>query len=423
MKILHLNTFDNVGGAALIARELGTDQRQHGHDVKYLVGYKKSTDDQVFQLNRSAILDRLAQLTGKDANFMYRGLFAKFMANDVDFGAKDEVLNHPWYQQADIVHCHNLHGGYLKLETLRTMAKAKRLVWTLHDAWPVMAHGAWPIISDGTNIVNSEIESGFYNQLPISTYPAMLWDNTAYLKARKTEIYRDLAVTLVVPSAWLKKQVQRSILGDKPVELIHNGIDTTIFKRTDQQRARQELSLPLGKRIVTFVAASGKNNPMKGWSFIEKAIARFANQKDVYFVCIGGEASDQRYNETQVRYVNYINNQAGLAKYYSASDVFLLSSLVESFGLVVTEAMSCGTAVVAFPVGVVPEALHDQAGGYIARYRDASDLIRGVASLLNRSEPERLRQGASLRQKVEKSYSLEKMANQYQGLYRRLIDG
>lgn len=413
MKIVYINTIDNVGGAALFAWHLGRQMKKLGHDVRYLVGFKKSNDKSVYQLKNNHFLNLLADQTNIDVNFIFRGLFTKFLSNDIDYGAKEEILNHPWYQEADIVHCNNLHGNYFQLETLAHMSYEKKIVWTLHDEWAVMPHGSC--------IERDRVVNGFFHRRDLSTYPAMIWDNEDYLATKKSAVYMAANFQLVVPSLWLKRIIDRSLLKDKPIRLIHHGIDTGIFKRSRKKLVRQRLNIPQDKKVVLFVADTGSRNPLKGWSYVEQIMEHYKDNSSIYFVCIGGSTADERKTTFQTRYVSYVSDGEQLAQYYSAADVFLMTSLVESFSLVTVEAMACGLPVVAFPVGVVPELISHQKNGYLARYMDVADLIKGTEFMLQLPTIEVKKISDATIQLIHDQFSLGSMAKKYLKLYKELL--
>jgi glycosyltransferase involved in cell wall biosynthesis len=178
-----------------------------------------------------------------------------------------------------------------------------------------------------------------------------------------------------VPSRWMKAQISQSILQNKLLRVIPNGIDLSVFHRlSDKAQLRQKLGLPLNPRIVIFFSY-GRKNLDKGWQYLENVLA---HRPDIHFLGIG-PSMGRRSNLTSV---GSVFEPRKLVEFYNAADALLYPSLAESFGMVPLEASACGLPVVSFPVGIIPELINHKANGYIARYRDGNDLERGVDYVL-----------------------------------------
>jgi glycosyltransferase involved in cell wall biosynthesis len=100
---------------------------------------------------------------------------------------------------------------------------------------------------------------------------------------------------------------------------------------------------------------------------------------------------------------------------YNAVDAFVLPSLEDNLPNTVMEALSCGTPVVAFRQGGLPEMIDHQKNGFLAAYRSAKELASGIAWLLFKANPETLRQRA--REKVMHNYTEAIVAAKYRQLY------
>ena len=100
-----------------------------------------------------------------------------------------------------------------------------------------------------------------------------------------------------------------------------------------------------------------------------------------------------------------------IAEEFSKSSIFVLSSRFEGFGLVLAEAMSCGTPCVGFNIGGIPEMIDHMKNGYIARYRDAADLAEGIRFVLSHDL------GAAARSKASIAYNEAEVAEQYIDIY------
>jgi len=411
LKVLIIGTTDNQGGAASVGWDLGHELIKRGYSVKYIVGYKKSTKNYVYELHKPVITKWLDQHTRYNATGIYRHLIAYFTANNIDSGASLEILKHPWYQEADIVHCHNLHGNYFKLDTLKQIASEKKLVWTLHDMSAITGKCAFTedpaVWSDG-----------YHPCRTLNAYPPMLWDHTRYMWYKKQDIYHKIkSGAIVTPSLWLQKIVKDSMLKHLPTYLIYNGVDIDLFQPMDKLATRKKLHLPLDKKIIMFAAQGGQKDPRKGWVYVEEIMRHYSSDKNIHFISIGsGKEATLHDNLTTLPYLN--KNQ--LSQYYNAADIFLFTSLAENCPLVVLEAMACGLPVVSFDVGGVKELVTHKTNGYIAKYKDGEDLSVGLKWAFNLTEKELDKLCKANREKVIEKYSIAKMTDQYEKLYIQL---
>src|SRR3989339_505005 len=316
--------------------------------------------------------------------FKTRDTFHSLIANDIEFFKVNHILKTKEFKQADVIHVHNLHGNYFNLNLLEKISRIKPVVWTLHDMWALTGHCSYSYNCE-------KWKDGCGDCPDLGIYPPLFWDNTHRLWKKKKEIYNNSKLNIVVPSLWLKEITQKSILKNQNIELIYNGVDLMDLKQHNQIKARKKLNLPLNKKIIMFLAAGGKKDKRKGWFYVEKMIEMY---KDILFLCVGGKENE--YNKRgNVRYVAYVDSKKGLAEYFSASNIFLFTSLAENFPLVVLEALACGVPIVGFDVGGVKEAIIHKENGYIVQFKDINDLKAGIDYI----------------------FSLEIMAKNYKKLY------
>jgi N-acetyl-alpha-D-glucosaminyl L-malate synthase BshA len=119
-------------------------------------------------------------------------------------------------------------------------------------------------------------------------------------------------------------------------------------------------------------------------------------------------------------FVQFLGEQDGVVPLLSASDVFLLTSAQESFGLAALEAMACGVPVVASAVGGLPEVIPDGEAGFLRPVGDVAALAEAAAILLA-DEPRRRAMGAAARRRAETHYRIDPAIDRYLSIYRRVI--
>ena len=115
-----------------------------------------------------------------------------------------------------------------------------------------------------------------------------------------------------------------------------------------------------------------------------------------------------------------ISSSELMKELYQATDIFILPSLQDNLPNTVMESMACGTPVVAFRVGGVPEMIDHKVNGYLAEYMSAEDLARGIEWVLKNNENNVL--GKSAREKVVREYSEEIVAKKHIQLYESLLN-
>ena len=218
---------------------------------------------------------------------------------------------------------------------------------------------------------------------------------------------------------------QSTLLPERPIEVIPNGIDVGCFTPTPREEARAAWDLPPNKRYILFGALGALTDKRrKGYNhFVEatRILARSCWTTRAEVLVFGDTAPEmERDIALPARFFGHINDDRRLAQLYTAADVMVAPSLQEAFGKTVAEAMACGTPVVAFDgTGPADIVLHQQTG-YLASPFDAHDLARGVEWCL--ATPERSSSlGEAARQRAEAQFDIGAVAGRYADLYRRVV--
>lgn len=397
MNILQISTYDMKGGAAQIAWSLKEQLETRGHRTSMFVAHKLSTKANVYQIRHN----------------IFERLLSAVCATDLDFFQSDSILRTKQYRNADIVHCHNLHGYYFNLSTLQKMAREKPVVWTLHDMWSITPHCA--------HAFDGSLQNGFYQCPSRNIYPSILWSNEKYLQWKKNKIYQNSSIKIVVPSRWLEQKVKTSVLQNQHISLIYNGVDTSIYHPYDTLKMRKRLNLPLEKTIILFIADGWKKTPWKGLNYLNNVIESYKDNINVLFLIIGGNNSNIKFTHSNVKVVPFLTDRSKLAQYYSSSDMLLMTSIAENFPLTMLEAMACGLPVVSFDVGGVKEAIIHKKNGYIAQHKDIHDIIRGIEYIQHIDIKSRQRMKKNSTTRATQDFSIDDMTDRYIQLYSSII--
>ena len=216
------------------------------------------------------------------------------------------------------------------------------------------------------------------------------------------------------------------------IAVIPCGVDVERFRPRDKRRARADLSLPASAPILLFV---GRLQPSKGIDTLLRAAAQIRrDQPDVCVLVVGGGLDERDEQETTelkrlqrlgaelgLRNVHYIKAQPQetLAQYYAAADVFVMPSHYESFGMVVLEAMACGTPVVGSAVGGLAYTIADGESGLLVPPGDWRAFAEAISRLLASPRlQDAMRQAGPER---ASSFAWHRIVEKNMRLYRRLI--
>lgn len=400
--ILIISAADTKGGAALHAKDIMLQLISQGFQVRMLVGYKYSAFEEVQELKRTFLKKVSFKRRGLD--LYLRALRAFIVSSDVGLFHGKSILSHPWYQEADVVHLHNIHNYFFNLEILPIISREKKVVWTLHDMWSFTGHCAFSRDCVGWLTGCGSCPDKW-------TYPPVLFDRTRAVLRQKSLIYDASDFTVVVPSHWLGQCVAQSILYNKSIRHIPYGINTTFFKRRGSKKdIRTELSLPQDKKIVCFCANQGLKNKQKGGDYVLELVKR---HPEYLFLLIGGNDKDIIRN---VINIPYVSDPSVMSSFYNAADVLLIPSVAENYPFVVLEAMSCGLPAVGFDCGGITEQISHKERGYLASFQNVDDLDSGLRYILScKSEQyNRLSKAAVI---FGSSHTLHKNATAYLRLF------
>jgi glycosyltransferase involved in cell wall biosynthesis len=407
MRILIVNTSERTGGAAVAANRLMKALNNNGAKAKMLVRDKETETLTVVPLPHSPRLrwhflwERLVIFCR--LHFSRQHLFEVDIAN-----AGYDITKLPEFQEADVIHLHWVNQGMLSLKGIQKILQSgKPVVWTMHDIWPATAlcHVTLGCQHFTSQCGNCRLLPGGGSSHDYST---TIWQ-------RKQRMLADENIYFVACSHWLESEAKRSaLLKGQKITSIPNPIDTRIYKRGNKQEARQRLGLPLDKKLILF-ASQRVTNVNKGMDYLIEA-CRQLQISDAAVVILGGHAEEVVSQLSLEAYpLGYVNDEQRIVDVYHASDVFVLPSLSENLPNTIMEAMACGVPCVGFKVGGIPEEIDHRRNGYVAEYRSAEDLARGIRWILAEADYEELSKNAV--QKVVQNYSQQSVALKYLDVY------
>jgi len=421
MKITLINISDSGGGAPVASMRLLKALLSEGVDAKFLVQKKNSSQDEVISIEKN-FWDGIKS----KFNFLYERLsFIFFHEKDksVRFAfstanSGTSIAKEPAVLQADILHLHWTNSGFLSINDLKELVDLQKpIVWTLHDMWAFT--GGCHYAGDCDHFM---VRCGncFFLKNPAPkdlSYKGWL---------RKEKLYSNADnVTFVTCSGWLKNIAQKSaLLKNRPIFNIPNPIDVTVYKPYNKLDARKKWNININTKIILFGAAN-INDRRKGIMYLVEALQLLKTKFEptqTYEVVIFGK--NNQFDTSQLPFKVYelstISSPAALAELYSLANVFLMPSIEDNLPNTVMESLACGTPVVAFNTGGLPEMVDHKQNGYLANYKSAEDLANGIFQIINSENEEQLL--AACRNKVLNSFTNSNVANQYLKIYKSLLN-
>lgn len=403
MKTLHINTFNQQGGAETIAYAL----------------FKSSKDNTLLVYQKSGVEDGIIEFEKDKQDAFFHVLTKLKWRFRPDFSFKkvfflDDEFNHTFkklkklkiYQEADIVHLHNIHGGYFDLTALVEIAKEKKIVWTLHDMWCMTGGEAYTFENE-----NYKIGIGKTPYISVPPLNNPLIDRRQHFLELKKRIYAEIAssITFVPVSNWLNKCLQDSFVWNSSLQsvVIYNGVDNSIFYKN---RKSTTSTVP---KILIF----NNNNIFKGENVFQEVLEKIETSFELYIV--GKQLSVNNQHLTQVHHFAPIRDRAELAALYNTVDVLLFPSKADNFPLVPLEAMACGVCVLASNIGGIPELIKHQQTGFL--FNEKEELIKILNNLL-KSQELISSIGNEGNKFVMENFTLDKMIKRYMNLYKRISD-
>lgn len=326
-------------------------------------------------------------------------------------------LNHIQRLQPDIVHLHWINFGFIPIRDLAKLGVP--IVWTLHDSWPFT--GGCHIPGDCTSYVE---QCGVCSQLGSGSRFGL----SRIMHWHKRQIYPHLNLTVVSPSNWLADRAREStLLRDKRIEVIPNGIDLTSFPLQSKREAKKMAGLDPSRPLVLYGAMNALTDSNKGFDLLLEALRHLKAMGGKTDLAVFGAdrlpvgVAQELLGSGMVHLLGEIRESDQLARFYAAADVMVVPSRSENLPYTVIESLACGTPVAAFAVGGIPELVNRGEHGVLASPFDCRQLAEGIIKLLQRDTAVSEQCSRVMRTSMENKFSTGLQAIRYMHLYQELL--
>ncbi len=424
MKIVIVNTCDIVGGAARSAYRLHKGLLEIGESSRMLVRTKDSADKSVYKIKPIEQLD--------DTTTTLRSFFWNIQNQYINQNRTDlsntlfffpypgfDISELPLVKSADVINLHWI-DKFQSPVTLRKLLDLKKpVVWTLHDEWAFTGGCHYTAECQGYTDNCSNCPQLKDNSFNI----------TSVVLEDKLKLFADTNLTIVTPSHWLSSCVKKSKLFRKfRVETIPYSLETDIFKPLQKETTKRRLGISEQITTILFGTEYG-NEKRKGFKQLMEAInfclkdSKFQDlirRGLIKVLCFGQPSDDLKSLPIDSVSLGYIKEDQKISEIYSAADIFILPSLEDNLPNTMLESMSCGTPVVAFDTGGMPDLVKDGLTGKLAPFLDTKKMGEAILDLI--FHPEKCaKMGIECRKKMESKFNLTVQAKNYIALYQDLV--
>lgn len=369
--------YPTYGGSGVVATELGKALAEKGHEVHFITYSRPVRLEDFFSTN----------IYYHEVNV---NAYPLFEYKPYETALASMIVDVVRYQKLDILHVHyaipHAACAFMAQQILKNMGIHIPFVTTLH----------------GTDITivgrDASVE-------PVITFSILQSDAvTAVSKSLKQDTYNNF------PD-----------VKNKPIEVIYNFVDTQRFYRKKLDHFKKAIA-PNNEPIIchssNFRKVKNVDDVIRAFDLIRKKIPAK--------LLLIGDGPERTNTEHLCRElgncgdIRFLGKQDAIEDILSISDVFMLPSSAESFGLAALEAMACGVPVVATHVGGLPELVTHGETGFLVQEHDVQELAKSTLQILE--SPEKHQQFSQCAYRSAMQFEKSKIVLRYENLYETVLE-
>lgn len=394
MKIVEIN-YTDLPGRKFDGYDLIIDLEKQGLQCKQIVLKKYSDSNRVLQVRYDNKIH--AQIKEYEKLHGIPNML-------IPYGR--DVFNMEEFKNADVKHFHILHNEFVSLLDYPELMKTNNCVWTIHDPWITTGGCLHPLECKGYKNGCKECDRCV---------------NAAFLWEQKKRVLSDINPNVIVSTEWMKEIILSSPLTAhfNKIKIIPFGVKTESYKLDNQKSARKRFNILDDEIVISFRA---DDNYIKGTKYLYNALNELKiDREKIVLLSVGAGIipGDLKDNYKTIS-LGWVDDDKLMKDFFLASDIFVMPSLAESFGVMAIEAMAAATVVVCFDNTVVSEIVAAPDVGVAAKYKSVSDL-RNIFELLINNDDEISRRKVLGLEHVNKMYPWNKYVSGHVDFYHRIV--
>lgn len=361
MRVLLVHRDVGTGSVGKIVEDLYFGLLTNGNDCKVAYGYVDKS--KIPSADLVSVCDRKT---------IKQHAFYSLITDKTGFYGKrqtEKLVKLIKIYKPDIVHIHGLYGYWIDIKLLYDYLKDTDIcvINTLHSCWDFTGHCCY-----FTKANCMKWKEHCYKCPEKKSYPAsLLFDNSFNNYEEKKRLTCSIKnMHFIAPSVWMARCVRESFFKNYNVQVINNGIDITVFKKSSGKISRYGINNE--KKIILGVASNWEER---------KGLNDFIELSDIIsdsyqIVLVGLRKKQIGLLPKNIIGIQRTESKEDLAAIYSASTVFFNPTYEDNYPTVNLEAIACGTPVITYRTGGSPEIVEGMSAGKIIKEKDYRQLLR-----------------------------------------------
>lgn len=404
-KILQINVTANSGSTGRIAEQINCLARGKGFETYLAYGRDMQPSDSklIYVGNKWQVYEHYFE--------------SRFFDNDglASRHSTRELVKRIKEIKPDIIHIHNLHGHWLNYKILFEYLGnlSIPIVWTTHDPWPFTGCGHFSLLD-----CYKWRDGGCKNNCPRkqSSFFLRIFEKTEKHFIQKKELISSIKNLTIVPnSRWMESVARQSYLKDRPIKLIHNGIDINAFQPIQSQAILKKYQLEGIEYVVGVASSWGARKGLEDYKLLAR---KLDNKTRIVLVGISGKMADEMKNYGIIT-IPRTENISELAAIYTGSIAVLNLSYEESFGLTSVEGYACGRPTIVYNCTASPELVESHRTGRVVEPRDITGILAAISDFRGTDQTVLRNQCRDL---AVSKYNIEESYANYIKLYEELLN-
>jgi glycosyltransferase involved in cell wall biosynthesis len=400
---LQISSRDLVGNK-FNGHDLHLYLNERGVYSEQLVWVKESNDNKTYTISRSD--------TGvENIRKFFIKLHEKYSLDSICNIITYDILYSRKFLETDVVHYHLINDHFFDLQLLPLLTRLKPTVWTLHDPWVLGGHCVH-------HFDCQKWQQNCYDCPYLKTHFPLKKDNSALNFSLKKAAILNSNFDVIVASKWMEEKVKKSpMFIGKKVHKIPFGINQNVFKPLNKSECKKQFGVGDETIVLTF---RYDESEFKGLDFIFYLLDHLNTTKKIHLFILGyhGNMAKSKYKFSH-SFFSWVKDDKLLAKIYSATDLFLMPSKMETFGMMAIEAMSCKTLPIVIDGTALTEIVGAPEVGIVTKKTKES--FAEIVNYYINHDAERLAKSSQCFSYAKGRYSYKKYVDNIAKIYEKVI--